>query len=178
MQRRKLKAILTKFLLFFFRFLLTLWTNKVSFIFPDLISHSHIRPHLNMIKFTCVLMLVSLLHIFEDNHVNADCCPNIHGEVCEDDLPVSPWQCCGEGPCNIFCCNCDGGCRNGAIAAKSLLETYDSDRDGHFNLDEARSYVLNVICVGESKLVDLEKEFLALDKNGDEELSFDEIDGK
>jgi hypothetical protein len=51
-------------------------------------------------------------------YVSADCC----SPVCQAWNPVGPicydWQCddgtrgtpyCGQGPCNIFGCNCDGG---------------------------------------------------------------------
>uniref|UniRef100_A0A915LBK4 Uncharacterized protein n=1 Tax=Romanomermis culicivorax TaxID=13658 RepID=A0A915LBK4_ROMCU len=30
-------------------------------------------------------------------------------ELCGDCTKATP--CCGYGPCNIFCCNCDKGCR-------------------------------------------------------------------
>ena len=42
---------------------------------------------------------------------NADCCgPPFGGHmICDDGSETS--TCCGVGPCNIFCCNCDGGCR-------------------------------------------------------------------
>lgn len=29
-------------------------------------------------------------------------------ELCGNQHPPTP--CCGRGPCNMFCCNCDGGC--------------------------------------------------------------------
>ncbi|CAB4040735.1 Hypothetical predicted protein [Paramuricea clavata] len=31
--------------------------------------------------------------------------------------------CCGNGPCNIFCCNCDGGCNE--ICEKTHCDTAD-----------------------------------------------------
>ncbi|KZS90642.1 hypothetical protein SISNIDRAFT_468415 [Sistotremastrum niveocremeum HHB9708] len=37
----------------------------------------------------------------------ADCCEGV--ELCPDCTEATP--CCGYGKCNIFCCNCDGGCR-------------------------------------------------------------------
>lgn len=68
---------------------------------------------------TCLLpllLLVSLLSM----QVDADCCynhailsPNDRNKVldylCNDGTQSTP--CCGNGGCNIFCCNCDGGCR-------------------------------------------------------------------
>lgn len=32
-----------------------------------------------------------------------------NSEICGDGTPPTPH--CGKGPCNIFGCNCDGGCR-------------------------------------------------------------------
>ncbi|XP_078693337.1 uncharacterized protein LOC144923027 [Branchiostoma floridae x Branchiostoma belcheri] len=32
-------------------------------------------------------------------------------QVCDDDTEATPY--CGYGPCNIWGCNCDGGCRRG-----------------------------------------------------------------
>ncbi|RVX67380.1 hypothetical protein B0A52_09161 [Exophiala mesophila] len=32
-------------------------------------------------------------------------------KVCSSkDISTEPFSCCGNGPCNIFCCNCDDGC--------------------------------------------------------------------
>ncbi|KAH7399156.1 hypothetical protein DE146DRAFT_783166 [Phaeosphaeria sp. MPI-PUGE-AT-0046c] len=38
-------------------------------------------------------------------YVAADCCD----VPCSDGTSGTP--CCGNGECNVFCCNCDGGCR-------------------------------------------------------------------
>lgn len=57
--------------------------------------------------------------------VNADCCPK-KGVVtikcqdtdkkivliCMDGTTASPLGYCGNGDCNVFGCNCDGGCRS------------------------------------------------------------------
>lgn len=40
---------------------------------------------------------------------SAQCSANGFG-CCADGTPGTP--CCGYGPCNIFCGNCDGGCRH------------------------------------------------------------------
>ncbi|CAG7834732.1 unnamed protein product [Allacma fusca] len=52
----------------------------------------------------CVLLVVST-HM---TYVSGECCYDSNG-VCADGTYSTP--CCGHGPCNIFCCNCDGGCR-------------------------------------------------------------------
>lgn len=41
--------------------------------------------------------------------VSAECCSS--PAVCADGTISSIWSCCAYGSCNIFCCNCDGGCR-------------------------------------------------------------------
>ena len=30
---------------------------------------------------------------------------------CADGYLVHPWECCADGGCNVFCCNCAGDCR-------------------------------------------------------------------
>lgn len=37
------------------------------------------------------------------------CCGTAFGGTCADGTHGTP--CCGTGGCNVFCCNCDGGCR-------------------------------------------------------------------
>ena len=46
-------------------------------------------------KLLCVLLLLAL----SAQAVRADCCSR-----------KGDFGCCGNGPCNIFCCNCDNGC--------------------------------------------------------------------
>lgn len=42
---------------------------------------------------------------------DAVCCgPPLGGHITCDD-GTETWTCCGVRKCNIFCCNCDGGCR-------------------------------------------------------------------
>ncbi|KIW16963.1 hypothetical protein PV08_04154 [Exophiala spinifera] len=40
--------------------------------------------------------------------VSAYCCSS--PAFCADGSESSIWECCAYGSCNIFCCNCDGGC--------------------------------------------------------------------
>ncbi|MBS1199065.1 MAG: Diedel [Proteobacteria bacterium] len=55
-----------------------------------------------------LLMLASLFLALAMANVSvqADCCP---GGLCDDGSDSS--TCCGIGKCNVFCCNCDKGCR-------------------------------------------------------------------
>ncbi|KAK5046455.1 hypothetical protein LTR84_008258 [Exophiala bonariae] len=41
--------------------------------------------------------------------VAAECCSS--PATCLDGTKSDIWSCCAYGSCNIFCCNCDGGCR-------------------------------------------------------------------
>lgn len=44
-------------------------------------------------------------------------------EVCDDGIQHDGTY-CGEGPCNMFGCNCDGGCIAGGDALTNFRETY------------------------------------------------------
>ncbi|KAF8884357.1 hypothetical protein BD779DRAFT_1674171 [Infundibulicybe gibba] len=90
-------------------------------------------------------------------HVQAaseECCPCIHIRFrprhCGDGTSCTPY--CGYGPCNIFGCNCDGGCRalTGQKRARSFAHTglaaagatedrfnaADTNNDGHLTFEE------------------------------------------
>lgn len=43
------------------------------------------------------------------------------GELCPDGTAGTP--CCSHGKCNIFCCNCDGGCRMKNLPLSDDIET-------------------------------------------------------
>ena len=58
---------------------------------------------------TCILVLfAALLMMIHLEPVDAVCCGATNG-LCEDGTKGTPH--CGRGPCNIFGCNCDNGCR-------------------------------------------------------------------
>ncbi|XP_051155612.1 protein Diedel-like [Leptopilina boulardi] len=48
-----------------------------------------------------------------------------HIDVCGDGTPVTEGTYCGKGACNIFGCNCDGGCIQG-----NPLESFQKLNDG------------------------------------------------
>ena len=52
------------------------------------------------------LLVVCCLFIVPPS--SAECCRTSHGQ-CADGTNGTP--CCGVGGCNIFCCHCNGGCR-------------------------------------------------------------------
>jgi hypothetical protein len=56
----------------------------------------------------CILLLFAVSSPF----ALAECCGTpLGGGICEDGEYAETFGCCGVGACNIFCCNCDGGCR-------------------------------------------------------------------
>ncbi len=54
---------------------------------------------MNPISIVTSLLLLSLIVLNQPDFSNAECCSH-DGNT----------GCCGNGRCNIFCCNCDGGC--------------------------------------------------------------------
>lgn len=38
--------------------------------------------------------------------------PGCHVAICKDGSTISGWHYCGRGKCNLFGCNCDGGCKS------------------------------------------------------------------
>ena len=76
--------------------------NEIPWFFsPDMLSTMY------MVK---ILLAITLVAWFSAPvEVDADCCPCWVSTVCNDGTECTPW--CGYGPCNIFGCNCDGGCR-------------------------------------------------------------------
>src|SRR5262249_54208732 len=53
-------------------------------------------------------LLFGLVFALFSGFAFAQCTANGFG-CCADGTPSTP--CCGYGPCNVFCGNCDGGCR-------------------------------------------------------------------
>lgn len=80
--------------------------------------------------------------------VLAVCCREKCNSRCSDGTGATP--CCAHGGCNIFCCNCDGGCRTGnfncrresvfeqAVNTDSVSVAFvEADKDGAGNLSMA-----------------------------------------
>ncbi|KAF7196213.1 hypothetical protein HII31_02280 [Pseudocercospora fuligena] len=135
---------------------------------------------------TLLFILTSLSSI---STVNAICCPR--------NVPFV-LACCGNGPCNIFCCNCAGGgcqtrelgCKknkrdvtpNPALgyfitgrhaAAEKTDEQMHSEADirgvGHFNYTEFLKFE------GLEDSVGMKKHFDEFDRNGDGVITVDEM---
>ena len=93
---------------------------------------------------------------------------------------------CGLGKCNVFGCNCDGGCRKGnesmwcwnpnnchhraSRPVITLVKLYDTDSDSALSLEEFSALFENHFD-GDSH-----QEFQALDVNSDGYVSYSEID--
>ncbi|KAH8375884.1 hypothetical protein KR200_005729 [Drosophila serrata] len=57
------------------------------------------------------LLLIGICWLTLIRNSDAECCYSSRG-WCDDGKFVRA-QYCGKGKCNIFGCNCDGGCRRG-----------------------------------------------------------------
>ncbi|KAF8236672.1 hypothetical protein L208DRAFT_614043 [Tricholoma matsutake] len=95
----------------------------------------------------------------------AVCCPCSSSNYCLDGTPCTPY--CGYGPCNIFGCNCDGGCRRRrspkdeqSVNSKrtsvndnessNLFDITDTNKDGKITLDEWRNSPVRSTSSGET----------------------------
>lgn len=88
----------------------------------------------------CLFLITPCLFI---EYVQGECCGFNIRVQCDDCSDPTP--CCGRGPCNAFCCNCDDGCRPGYCRKKREVSS-------------------NSTMVDESDVGNIVK---ALDKNGD-----------
>ncbi|KAK0615427.1 hypothetical protein DIS24_g11833 [Lasiodiplodia hormozganensis] len=103
---------------------------------------------------------------------------------CDDDTQGTP--CCGYGGCNIFCCNCDGGCRRaggapagrrGLMSARddkdasdAAFNAADTDNSGNITMQEYTNYMN----VGDNSVKHIAW-FLKHDKNDDGVITPDEV---
>ena len=88
-------------------------------------------------------ILVSLAFV---GAASAVCCPSNRIGMCADGTVGTP--CCGVGKCNIFCCNCDSGCRQPRAYKRSknlipvdLFGAIDTNNDNNINLEEFTKYI-------------------------------------
>lgn len=97
--------------------------------------------------------------------------------------------CCGVGGCNIFCCNCDYGCRQGPYSLQNLLplanritaddiavaierfNNFDTDQSGAIDINELKQ----AVTVGMPAYF-LELEFGKMDINRDGKITIEEFD--
>lgn len=102
-------------------------------------------------RFSIILPLIVLGALLVPTNASADCCGAICGGLCKDCTKSTP--CCGHGKCNIFCCNCDGGCREGRCAqlestaestaiewSAAYFNRIDRDHSGTISMEEFSSW--------------------------------------
>ena len=99
-----------------------------------------------------LLFLIVTLPSFE-----AACCPGPFQQgrfhECKDGFKPLYWQCCGKGPCNIFCCNCQcrerPGSRSRTVPDMKTdfqdvimkFNDMDVNRDQKIDVQEAAKYL-------------------------------------
>ncbi|XP_065217156.1 uncharacterized protein Diedel [Planococcus citri] len=136
----------------------------------------------------CVVVMLPSL-------TTAECCKAVCEDIplvdalCADCTKASPY--CATGSCNMFGCNCDGGCRKGPCGmccgngnvgetrkqgVEAVMEYADIDRDGRLNLNESIHYYLTNVAKLTTPEGPIITEFAKLDKNKDGFLSPSEID--
>ena len=117
---------------------------------------------------------------------NGICCPCPLSTHCADGTGCGLFSCCATGPCNIFCCHCDGVCRRPSFLrsvlplAKNAADNLDVaiEHFGHFDTDQDGS-----IDIHELKQADIsvpayvrELEFERIDINRDGKITIEEFD--
>ena len=142
-----------------------------------------------MLALKIVVILVAIASYM--SVANGFCCAGcpLYGTgagSCPDGTKCTRLNCCATGPCNIFCCNCDGVCRQSSylqsvlpwakIAADNLNVAIE--RFGQFDTDKN-----GAIDILELKQVDhsmpayvLGSEFQRIDINGDGKITIEEFD--
>jgi hypothetical protein len=144
------------------------------------------------------ITLISIILLSALKLSKSDCC-GVHvicrkGVIeihhCNDCTDPTPF--CGENSCNIFGCNCncrqknntlwcwkpDSGCYLGSLYyeqlnPKDFFNSIDTDFDEKISLTEAKIYFKQ----NRPKDTKIDEEFIKLDINNDNFLSFNEIDG-
>lgn len=139
--------------------------------------------HRFMMKTACIALLVAGLLTISNAY--AVCCGPVCGGAiggtCGDCTSTSAY--CGYGPCNIFGCNCDGGCRTGrcdqlndaAVSTADKFASVDQDSNGTISFDEAKQWLLENGKT-EAALADLQGSLEALDSNGNGSIDPAEFD--
>ena len=83
------------------------------------------------------LPFILLLSLFCVHSSEAKCC---HGRgyygtmTCNDGSTAG--ACCGNGACNIFCCNCDRGCRGDSRRKRAVNDVEDLDHFANYDLNQ------------------------------------------
>lgn len=69
-----------------------------------------------MVAIRITITIAILIALLTKHQIDAVCCGRLTPcmsldckEKCSNTSVENSW-CCGVGSCNMFCCNCDGGC--------------------------------------------------------------------
>ena len=85
---------------------------------------------------------------------DAECCGCSFNKRCMDGTSCGFTSCCAYGSCNIFCCNCDGGCRTPGLEFEAkqndnathfeFLSIIDKDSSGDVDLQEFENFSMQM----------------------------------
>lgn len=165
-------------------------------------------------KVFILLSVIFQFHCFIS--VSGECCPSYEIMLCKPDGAPSKYAAslcldcsepdlfCAHGNCNVFGCNCDGGCRTGncskactpctepdrsnnhdvlgkavynvpSFTLETIMQEADLNKDGLLHQLEALEWLVKNRPLQKTELA---SEVKILDKNKDGYLSRQEIDGK
>jgi hypothetical protein len=131
---------------------------------------------MTLVKSILLLLIVVVAQL--PSAVDSVCCTTEPSGWCADGYNP-PFPCCGVGSCNVFCCNCDGGCRKkksgrsrygqaGVFGEMAAYRTMDTNGDGGVDQEEAFAYLGHLYSGNNFS-------FYNYDTNGDGFLSLTEI---
>ncbi|CAG9787153.1 unnamed protein product [Diatraea saccharalis] len=87
----------------------------------------------NIVIVACILQVA-----VSWDFISKNCCPphdDEHlGRICDDGSRAPLIGCCGNGPCNVACCNCDNGCISGKHKPYKLLGVWGAEIRPNFGL--------------------------------------------
>ncbi len=110
-------------------------------------------------------------------------CPNGGSPCCGDCTFGTPY--CGRGPCNMFGCNCDGGCRSGAChgGRRRLIDfqlnyfnIIDINKDMKLSLNETTNWFKKKNNHTQQDFNKLKVEFVEMDIDNDGYINLNEFD--
>ena len=138
-----------------------------------------------MVVLKIVVVLVAIASY--TSVANGKCCDSCPwSRQCPDGTHCSIVNCCATGPCNIFCCNCDGVCRRPSFlwsvlhlannpadnlnVAIERFGQFDTDQDGSVDIHELKQADISVPAYVQ------ESEFERIDINRDGKITIEEFD--
>jgi len=144
---------------------------------------NHAIDHKLVVK--AIFAVLLLIGFFTISNAFAVCCGPVCGGAvggtCGDCTTTSAY--CGNGSCNMFGCNCDGGCRTGRCDQLNAISTHtqdkfsdiDEDADGAISFIEASQW-LRKNGKSEIEVNDLQSTLKALDSNDNNVIDAFEFD--